>query len=226
MLKQLLLDMAFRLGYEVRRNRGLFRDIPQLADAGPDDIIVDVGAHQGETLAELATLFSARRIYGFEPYPAFFAALEKRFAGDARIVLNRTALSDSVGEAQIYTSNLNLSMVSPMAGGTRDSITIQTDTLDAFAEAQGLRRIKLLKVDAEGHDLAVLRGAQRMLSEKRIDAIVVEVMFEPIFAGQPLCEDIVLHMRGLGYCLHDFRLLARHPSGKLRYGNAVFVVKN
>ena len=61
---------------------------------------------------------------------------------------------------------------------------------------------------------------------RNLGGIAVEVMFEPIFVRQPLCEDAVLHMRGLGYCLHDFRMLARYPSAKLHYGNTVFVGMN
>jgi hypothetical protein len=46
--------------------------------------------------------------------------------------------------------------------------TVVTTTLDSYAEQSGIARFALVKVDAEGHDLAVLRGARALLAEHRI----------------------------------------------------------
>jgi len=109
-----------------------------------------------------------------------------------------------------------------MSGGDRSTITIETTTLDVFAAANAISRIKLLKVDAEGHDLAVLRGAEKLFNGHMIDAVVVEVMFAPIFEGQPLFEDISLYLRKFGYRLFDLRQVKKSKSGHMRFGNAVF----
>jgi hypothetical protein len=65
-------------------------------------------------------------------------------------------------------------------GGRRlQTIQIRTTTLDAFTEAQGITSIRLWKLDVEGHELEALRGARRLLLEKRIEAILIEVSSDP-----------------------------------------------
>jgi hypothetical protein len=51
---------------------------------------------------------------------------------------------------------------------------VQTTTLDEYADRTGLDHLTLVKIDTEGHDLAVLRGARKLFTEQRISAVQFE----------------------------------------------------
>src|SRR3954468_16629026 len=70
--------------------------------------------------------------------------------------------------------------------------------LDPEATRLGLDHIDLLKIDAEGYDLHVLRGAQRLLKEQRIDVIQFEYGEAWPYAGSTLSAAYQL-LEGAGY---------------------------
>lgn len=212
------------VGLDVTRHISGFQQIANVLR--PDDRpIVDVGAHLGETVAQLRTIFPSNPIYAVEPYPPFADKIEERFSADPTVTCHRLALSDRTGEAAMFTANLNLSLVSPMlnSGGGDESIRVRTQDLHDFCISHRIERIKLLKVDAEGHDLSVLQGGAKLFEAHVIDAAVVEVMFIPAFENQPLFPDIASFM-----AVHDYRLFGivdvkKTSAGQFRYANALFL---
>jgi len=99
---------------------------------------------------------------------------------------------------------------------------VAVSTLDDFASQKGIANIDLLKIDVEGHELAVLKGGGHVLDESRVRAVLIEVGF---FGSRhtPL-EQVreLLEPRGFvlaGY--HDQR--ADPATGKLHHANALFI---
>ncbi len=159
-----------RLGYEIYRRPHL----PKGADAfesirshWPEwrpALILDVGANVGQSHARLRPLFPAARLICFEPVPVSFARLEQAIASDPLASAYPLALSDTTGPAWIHAhgSSDQSSMVPAiLAAATRpeERIPIQTDTLAAFCTCASVSHIDLLKIDVEGHEMAVLAGA-------------------------------------------------------------------
>jgi FkbM family methyltransferase len=147
----------------------------------PIDIVFDVGANVGQTSTAALTTFGSATIYAFEPDKRTFAQLVENVR-DSRFRPFNLALSDRAGEARFFdygalaTSN---SLVEDSQYATRAkhpaSVTaVECDTLDAFCARLGVTRIDVLKIDTEGHDMAVLRGASQMLSMQRVRFIYVE----------------------------------------------------
>ena len=78
--------------------------------------------------------------------------------------------------------------------------TIRVETLDAmFDKTCGSARNVYLKVDTQGYEAQVLRGATHSL--KRIDTIQVEMSLAPLYAGQALFDDLYADLRSKGYML-------------------------
>ncbi len=77
-------------------------------------------------------------------------------------------------------------------------IEVETTTLDAWAEQTGLA-IDFLKLDTQGSELDVLRGAVRAL--EHVTMIETEVEFNEIYAGQPLFADVDSYLRSRGFTL-------------------------
>jgi FkbM family methyltransferase len=133
-------------------------------------IIFDVGANIGawsKSLLEVAGGQSVR-LYAFEPTPDSRARLSSTLQGSGAFV-RAEALTDQVGTTRFElhgpTSGIN-SIASENSTGV--VIEVPTNTVDALSKAEGLDRIDLLKIDAEGFDLSVLRGARDMLARGAI----------------------------------------------------------
>ena len=62
----------------------------------------------------------------------------------------------------------------PLHGGTPMSATVESVSIDEFCRARGLDRVDLIKIDTDGHEMAILEGARRTVKKVR-PAIVFEV---------------------------------------------------
>ncbi len=142
----------------------------RLLPLGQDRLVfVDGGAYEGEyTDALLAAFAGAGRpieVHAFEPASAAFGRLASRFAGDARIHANRSALGERAGllPLRIQASEKMNTLVASASAEAIRTESVEVATLDAYCEARGIARIDILKLDIEGFELNALRGAQRLL---------------------------------------------------------------
>ncbi len=156
-------------------------DVQRLAArfAMPVRSIFDVGANAGQTAIACRDAFPGAQITCFEPVPETFAALQSTIASLGRVAAHNMALSDRQGHARIHTydSSLvaSLEADAPFTQGrVAHEIDVTLDTLDQFCSAHDVARIDLLKIDTEGHDIAVLRGGRGMLAAGRIGFVLTE----------------------------------------------------
>jgi len=137
----------------------------------PDGIFFDVGAHVGLISFQTLAARPAAQIHAFEPHPVVAGRYESNNAlngGTAQ--LSRVGLSDRPGSLPYDTSTYAI-------GGAGDA-EIPVLTLDRYVADHGVRTVHILKVDVEGHELAVLQGARAALEEGRIRAVTLEAMEE------------------------------------------------
>ena len=161
----------------------------------PGDVVIDAGANVGG----YALLFAqwvgpAGRVYAFEPDPRAFEALVDHISLNAlvdRICPVHAAVTDVTGTAGLRLASASgLSRVSCGADGEPD-LTVQSVSIDDFCAREALRP-SFIKVDVEGAELAVLRGARRTIgaigSELRL-FVEMHPAAWPAFGYR--CEDIV-----------------------------------
>jgi FkbM family methyltransferase len=169
--------------------------------------ILDVGAHQGEFASAVLRVLPKVRVYSFEPLPDCHEKLAKRFAGNPRLTSFNLALSDAPGTAQFHRSSFTKSSsLLPMATLHREafpwsagstSIEVPLETLDRVAEKLELSAPVLLKIDVQGAELKVLGGARSAL--KKIDHVLVEASFAPLYEGQPPFDQLYRCLFDEGY---------------------------
>ena len=153
----------------------------------PGMMVVDVGANHGMFSLEAAHLIGgAGIIHAFEPAPAPRALLVSNLEANA-ITTVRTfpcALGDTVGTARLRVhrelSGLNSLADHDVTWNRRvlpadEIVEVPLTTLDVHAQAEGLDRVDFLKIDVEGFELGVIRGANRLLRAHRIARIMLEI---------------------------------------------------
>lgn len=149
--------------------------------------VFDVGANVGE-LTLLFSRFTADggAVHAFEPSRAAFERLEAvcRAANRQTVVLNNLALSDKNGFVRLHVYEDNyLSFNSQAARPLKDYglnlepvgiEEIAATTVDDYCGEKGIEQIDLLKIDTEGAELQVMKGARRMLKSGRVKCLTFE----------------------------------------------------
>jgi len=176
-----LLPSALRAGGEIPSDRWY---LALQARELRGRVAFDVGVNYGYTSSWLAQWVD--RVHVFEPNPANRAVireqLEIRHIANVEIV--ETAVSDHQGEALLHVKPFDghHSLADIGASETVGTLSVPVTTLDHYANAHGVERISLLKIDVEGFEPEVLRGASGLLSTAAIDLILFE--YSPRFYRQ------------------------------------------
>lgn len=161
--------------------------------------VVDVGAHVG--YYSLMAGVQAKQVFSFEPCPANCALLRENVAlnGFNNVIVMQAAVADYLGEAPLYlASDCNTGHNSLAAQAGSSTVLAKVVTLDSVIPAN--LPVSLLKIDTEGGDAAVLRGAKRILQTHK------PVLFLEVYPDGMLRngDDPLSMLRGftaLGYTL-------------------------
>lgn len=170
----------------------------------PGQVVFDVGANVGQfTLLAAKRVGASGYVHAFEPAPEEYRKLCANVSlnGFSNVLINRVAICDRLGEAVLRTAGPGLgiynSLGTPLMSSLIGDISVPCTTLDCYVEARGVPKVDLLKVDVEGAELGVLRGAAHLLS--RSDAPVIVCEFSDLTG-----TDIGHSTRELRRCLEAF----------------------
>jgi FkbM family methyltransferase len=200
--KSAALRLSPRLYWDVRRRLyGWFEPelalLPSFAD--PTRPAFDIGGHFGLWTAALRPHFS--QVHAFEAMPRLASVLRDGYRGDRRVCVHEVALSDRAGSTimRIPIAGLGRSTIEPdnRLQGLKDmsqpirEIQVPMQPLDAM----DLPDPAFIKIDVEGHELAVLQGGAKMLVRAK-PVLVIEM--EGRHAPESRAK-IVAMLAALGY---------------------------
>lgn len=146
-------------------------------------VIFDVGANDGRWSVALQRVLrnSGNRYFLFEPAEYCFAGLEKSKAALPEATIINAAISDRNGIAVLHLPKEPSGLASlhqrtdvSVVQHEYRQVEVPAITLDTVADSLGIEVIDLLKMDIEGHELAALRGAEKLLGRGAIKALVFE----------------------------------------------------
>jgi len=147
-----------------------------------DLIIFDVGANAGDYLIKIKTEFSNAKIYAFEPNCNTFNILKTK--SNVNVNCYNLGLSSKSLNQKLYTyaGEKNSEHASIYKNVLLDlhkaknivELDFCNTTIDEFCKINKIDFIDFIKIDTEGHELEVMQGATRMISENRINIIQFE----------------------------------------------------
>ena len=188
----------------VNGEQALQRWALDLAPAGEVNV-ADVGANVGRWSRSLLAAASEAgrledvRLHAFEPDTTAYKQLERALGGMSA-ALSSLALSDRKGTSAFHVMGpaAGTNSLHQVPGSLVTTRTIHTSTLEGYAADGALPGFALVKIDTEGNDLAVLRGARGLLAEHRIAVVQFEYNHRWVFSRTFLCDAFDL-LTGLGY---------------------------
>ena len=198
--------------------------------SGANGVILDVGAHTGESALAFRKSFPQAVIHSFEPISFIFEVLRRNCKRHANIHCHNLALGDKPGEICIalvgteacHTMN---SLNSVATASTPSELThrVKTARLDDFCASAGISRVAVCKIDVEGFECQVLEGARTLLSEGRIAHLIAEATLDPNSSQQTQLADLEKQLRAFNYSLRGFYESSYSAqSGQMLFTNAFF----
>jgi len=207
----------------------LFARVRALTDI---QTVFDVGANRGQFARAAAVCFPGAVVHAFEPLAVCQEQLRQVAAGRPQVQIHPLALGDSTGMVEMFQNDYAPSSsllpmeerhkeLWPHTTGTK-KISVSLDTLDNLAARLGAHGPAFLKLDVQGFELHVLRGAANTLRETAV--VMSEVLFENLYAGQTDFRALANLLSEHGFRFLEFAEERRLPPlGRLVYADAVFV---
>lgn len=167
-----------------------------------DDVAIDVGANKGSFTFSLARSVPNGAVFAFEPQPvlAEYLKVVTRSAQLANVIVEGVGLSDRAGVMKLSIPGDG----GPSPGATLESrptweqscgLDVPITTLDEYFKDER-RRIGAIKIDVEGHEMAVLRGGEKVIRVNQ-PTIVCEIERRHMSHGN--VETVLDYFRSIGY---------------------------
>ncbi len=218
MVKKILNKVLATLGYKMSRltkeEFGLnmehdMKKIFRLIEPQKTPIIFDVGANVGQSVTKFKGYSANAEIHTFEPSLETYKTLVNNTKQYNKVVHNNFGLGAEKKEVKFYANQLDdissfLEPTSLLWGETKKTEVLKVYTLDHYCEQQNISKINILKIDTQGYDLEVLKGGKRMLQEKRIDIIQMEITLEELYHDMPRMDEVLKFIFDLEYSLVAF----------------------
>ena len=147
-------------------------------------IVFDIGANQGNYSLAIKREYPLAQVYAFEPHPKTYSKLEdvSRIYGFKAI---NSALGDKIEQMALYDhksdgvlgtehASIYRDVIEGFHGSQSQQFIVNVATVDKYMLENSIDKIDLLKIDTEGNELNVLRGATDALKNNRIDMIHFE----------------------------------------------------
>ena len=189
-------------------------------------VLMDVGA-RGGVAPQWAPIADLARTIGFEPDQAECKRLNAARSG---MEFHPYALHSTAGEHVFYLTESDYChgfrpcdpryferFPNAVNNRVRGKLRMRAESLDGFAAGARLDHIDFIKIDTEGSELDILRGARESLGSRRVLGLLVEVWWDPRLKGQPSFAETDTFIREQGFTLFDLEC-QRYPRNSLPVG--------
>ena len=205
--------LARRFGFDVTRTGWEGWTPAKLRQLSSPSTVIDVGVWHGTP--DLYAAFPDAQLLLVDPLPEAEPHM-RRILAERPGVFEAVALGSAPGEAHLSVP----ADTSTAAVGGEDGIVVPVDTLDAVVDRHDLPAPYLLKIDAEGHEGAVLEGAATTL--RQVDCVIAEILFPDVSPDVAPPSALIGQLAAAGFELAEVLELRRGTSTLVRRIDAAF----
>lgn len=168
---------AFRIAYDAYKSltdRNILEFVRR--QTSPGDAVVDVGAHLGFYTVRMARLVGpSGRVVAFEPERRTAETLRRRLSreGLSNVIVREVALADRPGDIDLYLGRIPADTRAYLHPAAGEHYPVAANTLEDELGRLSIAPV-LVKIDVQGYEVRVLRGMGRLLSDQRLQALVME----------------------------------------------------
>ena len=209
-----------KLAYVLRKRLGFPLEelaLSRLKDNGFNpQVVLDVGASYGLFADQVWQFWSECEVHCFEPDSEYVKKLWAHTKDNHRLYVNQSLVGAKAEAEVIYHHILGASTIlkentdiveqqNKTCGPVR---TCSMTSIDNYCDKHHLKP-DFLKIDVQGYELEVLKGAENYLSS--IEVILTEVNHIEVYQGVPLAAELIEWLSKHGYALHDIFNFMRRP---------------
>jgi len=198
------------------------------------DVVLDIGANEGQFASKLRAAGYRGRIVSFEPQAQPYAALARKTSADENWECHQMALGAGTGELTMHVSGSSVSSSLYPIG--KRHVQLMPESLEVKSEAVRSERLDdwtarrsdilagnlFVKIDVQGYEAPLLRGASRVLRVAK--AVYIELIFAELYDGQSKYHDVMRLLEEAG--LRFFALMdvnACPKTDEFLWADALFV---
>ena len=165
------------------------------------DVVIDVGAHVGMFAIKAARQVGDEGlVIAIEPEPENLRLLEQNIRGNnlGNVIVVGKAAGESPDRGRLYLADDSYGH--SLAGQTHKFLDVEIDSLDNIVSGLKLGKVNFIKIDAEGTELEVLKGADKILGRAGIKLAIAA--YHRLADGEPEYPRIVSYLKARGIGVH------------------------
>ena len=165
--------------------------------------IVDIGAYQGEWTKMIKQIFPNAYVLMIEAQPKKEAELklvQKLYSGSVDYVVSLLG-SQERDDIKFYEMETGSSVLEELTNEHRTVVNMPMKTLDNLLLEKEIEDISFLKLDVQGYEIEVLKGAQKTL--KNLEVVLMEVSVQQYNKDAPVFDEVINYMKSIGFLAFD-----------------------
>jgi len=223
------------VGLDIRFKKNVNFDTIYKKYIKKNPIIIDVGANEGQSIRRFNLIFNNSTIHSFEPIKNCFNQMVKDYPYK-EFIKNNYALSDKNTEKNFfinkhsYTSSF--SKINKKydqlhnKDKTKDNLKVKTMTLDTYINLNRIKKIDILKIDTQGHELHVLKGAKNVLKKSIISFIEVEIILCDYYEEKINLYELDCIMQENNFNLFNLQGFDYDKNGQIKWFDMLYINRN
>jgi FkbM family methyltransferase len=225
-----------KLGYSINKNIITFDSIFR-KNLNGKLIIFDVGANIGQSIKRFNDIFPESIIHSFEPIKECYEKMLINFPQD-RFIKNNYALSEKNTNKKFFINKFSFTSSFTLINSNyekhfyrerdklKKTIVVKTITLDKYINLNKIKKIDILKIDTQGHELSVLKGGKSSLKKNIFNFIEVEIIINDYYTKKVNLHEIDRLMVENNFELFGLQGFSYSKKNQINYFDMLYKNKN